>query len=79
MESGSKERLSWEMSIKNIQIDSVEFHMFRVGNVDILKAVSSNVYIPKTIQPIIVVGGAIVSASDLVSSSNEGEEDVCDN
>jgi len=27
-----------------IQIDSVEFDMFSVGNVDILKAVSSNVY-----------------------------------
>jgi hypothetical protein len=35
--------------------------------------------IPKTIQPIIVVGGATISASNLVGSSNEGEEDVCDN
>jgi hypothetical protein len=35
--------------------------------------------IPKTIQPVTVVGGITVSASDLVNSSSEGEEDVCDN
>ncbi len=35
--------------------------------------------IPKTIQPITVAGGTIVSASYLASRSSEGEEDVCDN
>jgi len=35
--------------------------------------------IPKTIQPIIIVGNVIISVSNLVNSSNEGEEDGCDN
>jgi hypothetical protein len=35
--------------------------------------------IPKTIQPVNIVGGITINPSDLVSSSSEGEEDVCDN
>jgi hypothetical protein len=35
--------------------------------------------LPRTIQPVTIVGGAIVSASNLVNSSSEVEEDACDN
>ncbi len=35
--------------------------------------------LPKTIQPVSIVGLAIVSASNLVNSSSEVDEDACDN
>ncbi len=65
--------------IKSIQIDPIEFDVFRVNNVDEYSRLQVPMFIPKTIQPIIIVGGTTISVSDLVSGSNEGEEDGCDN
>jgi len=53
--------------------------MFRVSNVDEYSRLQVPMFIPETIQLVIIVGGTTITASNLVLSSNEGEEDECDN
>jgi hypothetical protein len=61
--------------VENIQIDPIEFHMFKVGNVDEYFGLQAPTFIQNSIQPTNVVGGCVVSATDIVVNVSSGEEE----
>ncbi len=61
--------------VENIQIDPIEFDMFKVGNVDKYFGLQATTFIQDLVKPIDVVGGCVVSATDLVANVYNGKEE----